>query len=149
MGARDRESAAGPQDRSADLALAKPPTQRFARIATLAALLMLALYTGVAIARLMRGPQGPVEQIASLVLPLAVASALGVLLLLESRRVERAHAAYSESEQRFRLAVEAARCGIWEWDLAQDEIFMSDVTAALFGWRGGVVDGQQVLERVS
>ncbi|WP_304179328.1 PAS domain-containing sensor histidine kinase, partial [Phenylobacterium aquaticum] len=40
-------------------------------------------------------------------------------------------------------------CGIWEWDLSEDKIFMSDVTAALFGWRGGVVEGQQVLERVS
>ena len=46
---------------------------------------------------------------------------LGVDLLLESWRVERAHAAFNESERRFRLAVEAARCGIWEWDLASGE----------------------------
>ncbi|RAK56272.1 hypothetical protein DJ017_08185 [Phenylobacterium soli] len=63
--------------------------------------------------------------------------------------MERAHAASTDSEQRFRLAVEAARCGIWEWDLINDRFFMSDVTAALFGWRGGEVDGQQVLDRVS
>ncbi|WP_293384274.1 ATP-binding protein [Phenylobacterium sp.] len=151
MTARDNESAA-PADaaaRSAAQAAAGPPTQRFARVAILAALLLLAVYTGVAFARLMHGPLSVAEQIASLAIPLAVALALGVLLLMESRRVERAHAAYSDSEQRFRLAVEAARCGIWEWDLTEDRIFMSDVTAALFGWRGGVVDGQQVLERVS
>jgi two-component system cell cycle sensor histidine kinase PleC len=142
-------SAARAQDRSADLALAKPPTQRFARIAILGSLLLLAVYTAIAIARLTQGPLSLVEQAVSLMVPLAVAGALGGLLLLESRRVERAHAAYSDSEQRFRLAVEAARCGIWEWDLSEDRIFMSDVTAALFGWRGGVVDGQQVLERVS
>lgn len=29
-----------------------------------------------------------------------------------------------DSEQRFRMAVEAARCGIWEWDLASDEVFL-------------------------
>ncbi|MDB5463403.1 MAG: hypothetical protein JWP23_1792 [Phenylobacterium sp.] len=151
MAAGDSESAATSRsaDRSADLAIAKPPTQRFARIAILAALLLLAIYTGLAVTRLLRGPQSPAEQLASLLVPLLVAFALGLLLLAESRRVERAHAAYSDSEQRFRLAVEAARCGIWEWDLAADKIFMSDVTAALFGWRGGVVDGQQVLERVS
>jgi two-component system cell cycle sensor histidine kinase PleC len=97
----------------------------------------------------MRGPQSPGEQLLWLMVPLGAAFALGVLLLLESRRIERAHAAFTDSEQRFRLAVEAARCGIWEWDLTADKIFMSDVTAALFGWRGGVVDGQQVLERVS
>ncbi|HEY2752774.1 PAS domain-containing sensor histidine kinase [Phenylobacterium sp.] len=127
----------------------KPPTQRFARLAILAALLLLAVYTAVAVTRLLRGPLGPTEQLVSLLIPLIVAFALGLMLLVESRRVERARAAFSDSEQRFRLAVEAARCGIWEWDLTADEIFMSDVTAALFGWRGGVVDGQQVLDRVS
>jgi two-component system cell cycle sensor histidine kinase PleC len=147
--AREDKGVAKAQDRAADLALAKPPTQRFARIAIFAALLLLAVYTAVAIGRAAHGPPSLVEQIVSLMVPLAVAGALGGLLLLESRRVERAHAAYTDSEQRFRLAVEAARCGIWEWDLSEDRIFMSDVTAALFGWRGGVVDGQQVLERVS
>jgi two-component system, cell cycle sensor histidine kinase PleC len=151
LAAGDSESAAKSRaaGRSADLALARPPTQRFARIAILGALLLLAVYTGLAVTRLLRGPQSPTEQLISLLVPLLVAFALGLLLLGESRRVERAHAARSDSEQRFRLAVEAARCGIWEWDLAADKIFMSDVTAALFGWRGGVVDGQQVLERVS
>ncbi len=151
MTAREGESAAEdrPQARLADLALAKPPTQRFARVAILASLVLLAAYTGVAVIRLMQGPIGRTEEIVTLVVPMLMAFALGGLLFLESRRVERAHAAYSDSEQRFRLAVEAARCGIWEWDLAEDEIFMSEVTAALFGWRGGVVAGQEVLERVS
>ncbi|THD79946.1 MAG: PAS domain-containing protein [Phenylobacterium sp.] len=84
-----------------------------------------------------------------MIAPLIVAVGLGAILVIESRRMERAHAASSDSEQRFRMAVEAARCGIWEWDLTTDKIFMSDVTGALFGWRGGVVDGQQVLDRVS
>jgi two-component system cell cycle sensor histidine kinase PleC len=151
LAAREGDSAANSrlQGRSADLALAQAPTQRFARIAILAALLLLAVYTAIAILRLTRGPQSAAEQLLWLMVPLGVAFALGLLLLLESRRVERAHAAFTDSEQRFRLAVEAARCGIWEWDLAEDRIFMSDVTAALFGWRGGVVDGQQVLDRVS
>ncbi len=125
-----------------------PPTHRFARIAILASLLLLTLYTCAAIWRLRAGPQSPTEQFLWLLAPLTVAFALGVLLMAESRRVERAHAAYTDTQQRFRLAVEAARCGIWEWDLATDKIFMSDVTAALFSWRGGVVDGQQVLDRV-
>ncbi|MBU1376023.1 MAG: PAS-domain containing protein [Alphaproteobacteria bacterium] len=81
--------------------------------------------------------------------PIATAIALGVLLIQEMRRVERVQAARIDSEQRFRMAVEAARCGIWEWDLANDKIFMSEVTASLFGWRSGLVDGQQVLERVA
>ena len=151
LAAREGESAADSrlQGRSTDLALAQAPTQRFARVAILAALLLLAAYTGVAVMRVTSGPQSQAEQLVWLMVPLGVAFALGLMLLLESRRVERAHAAFTDSEQRFRMAVEAARCGIWEWDLGEDKIFMSDVTAALFGWRGGVVDGQQVLDRVS
>ncbi|WP_308238123.1 ATP-binding protein [Phenylobacterium sp. J367] len=127
----------------------RPPSYSFARIAILATLLLLAVYTAVAVGRLRAGPQSPEETLVWLAAPLATAFALGLLLLFEWRRVEQAHAAYTDSEHRFRLAVEAARCGIWEWDLTTDKIFMSDVTGALFGWRGGVVDGQQVLDRVS
>ncbi len=135
--------------RSATLAPAHPPTQRFARISLLAALLLLAIYSAATIARLAAGPQDRAEQLAWLVTPLIVSFLLGALLFVESRRVGRAQAAYSDSERRFRMAVEAAQCGIWEWDLASDRIFMSEDTAALFGWRGGVFDGQQMLNRVS
>ncbi|MDB5416669.1 MAG: hypothetical protein JWP50_88 [Phenylobacterium sp.] len=119
------------------------------RVAIGAALALLGVYAAAAVRRLQAPPDGPLEQLAWLVAPLLVAVGLGVTLILESRRMERAHAASTDSEQRFRMAVEAARCGIWEWDLTTDTIFMSDVTAALFGWRGGTVDGQQVLDRVS
>ncbi len=127
----------------------RPPTHRFTRIVILATLVLLAVYTMLAVPRLYGPPQSPHEQLVWLLVPLGVAFALGLLLIVESRRVERAQSAYTDSEQRFRLAVEAARCGIWEWDLATDKIFMSDVTAALFSWRGGLVDGQAVLDRVS
>jgi len=90
------------------------------------------------------------RQLLGLLIPLAIAFLLGILLLYESRKAEAAQRAFIDSEQRFRLAVEAARCGIWEWDLATDQVFMSDVTGAIFGWGGGgVVDGAQVIQRVS
>jgi two-component system cell cycle sensor histidine kinase PleC len=114
-----------------------------------AAVALIGVYTAAAVRRLEGPPEGALEQLVWLIAPLVVAVGLGAILVIESRRMERAHAASSDSEQRFRMAVEAARCGIWEWDLATDKIFMSDVTGALFGWRGGVVDGQQVLDRVS
>ncbi len=101
-------------------------------------------------------PSGPserrttAEQLAWLLAPLGVAFLLGILLLQQSRKVENAQQAFIDSEQRFRLAVEAARCGIWEWDLASDQMYMSDVTGAILGWGGGgIVPGQDVLDRVS
>ncbi len=82
--------------------------------------------------------------------PLAAAFLLGLLLLVQSRRVETAQRAFMDSERRFRLAVEAARCGIWEWDLTTDQMFMSDVTGAILGWGGGgIVEGRDVLDRVA
>ncbi len=85
-----------------------------------------------------------------MLIPLAVAFLLGLLLFQQSRQAEATQQAFFDSEQRFRLAVEAARCGIWEWDLVTDEVFMSDVTAGMLGWGGGgLASGSDVLDRVS
>ncbi len=82
--------------------------------------------------------------------PLTIGALLTVLLMLQHRQAMHAQKAYSETEQRFRLAVEAARCGIWEWDLKADRVFLSDVTGAILGWGGGgMVDGAQVLDRIA
>ncbi|MEI9963562.1 MAG: ATP-binding protein [Caulobacteraceae bacterium] len=82
--------------------------------------------------------------------PLVIGALLTILLMLQNRRARRAQQAFSDTEQRFRLAVEAARCGIWEWDLRTDRVFMSDVTGAILGWGGGgVVDSAEVLGRIA
>jgi two-component system cell cycle sensor histidine kinase PleC len=84
-----------------------------------------------------------------LLAPLAIGCLLALLLLLQVRRAEKVQKAFAESERRFRLAVEAARCGIWEWDLDADQLFMSDVTGAILGWGGGgVAPGADVLSRI-
>ncbi len=91
-----------------------------------------------------------IDGVVSLLVPLGIGIALALLLFSQSRKAEAAQRAFVESEQRFRMAVEAARCGIWEWDLNQDQVFMSDVTGVIFGWGGGgVVGGQEVLDRVA
>ena len=90
------------------------------------------------------------DNLVSLLAPLTIACALSLLLVFQSRKAEAAQAAFAESQQRFRLAVEAARCGIWEWDLVSGELFMSDVMGAMMGWGGsGVATTEQVLERIS
>jgi two-component system cell cycle sensor histidine kinase PleC len=126
-----------------------PSFRRHAKPAIQTAIVLLAIVAGLGVTRFVQiAPDRP-ELLAWFLVPLAAAMSLGVLLILEMRRVERVQAMRNDSEQRFRMAVEAARCGIWEWDLAADKIFMSEVTAALFGWRSGEVEGQQVLDRVA
>ncbi|NBB17150.1 PAS domain S-box protein [Caulobacter sp. SLTY] len=90
------------------------------------------------------------DGLVSLLAPLSVGIALALLLLMQMRRTSAAQRAMVASEERYRLAVDAARCGIWEWDLENDRVFMSEVTGVIFGWGGaGVVSGQEVLDRVA
>jgi len=82
--------------------------------------------------------------------PLSIGCGLALLLIIQIRKSETAQRAFAESERRFRMAVEAARCGIWEWDLDQDTVFMSDITGAILGWGGGgTAPGDQILERIA
>ena len=93
--------------------------------------------------------EGRVDALLWLLAPLGAAVLLGLLLVTQSRQAETAQQAFLDSEQRFRLAVEAARCGIWEWDLSYDQVSMSDLTGVMLGFKaGGVVDGVAVLNQV-
>jgi len=124
-----------------------PQGRRATGIAILTALILLALYTGLAA---MRFRQSPSLSATALFAPVAIAAILALLLLLQGRQADAAARAFADSEERFRLAVEAARCGIWEWDLRSGELFMSEVTGVMLGWGGGgVASSEQVLERIA
>ncbi|ESQ74323.1 histidine kinase [Asticcacaulis sp. AC402] len=71
--------------------------------------------------------------------PLLIGALFGVLLVFQARKSQSDALQFRANEQRYRLAVEAARCGIWDWDLEQDLIYMSDVTGVMLGWGGGGV----------
>ena len=91
-----------------------------------------------------------IEDILGFIAPLLIGGALAVLLVRQSLHAQAAQNAFAASEERFRLAVEAARCGIWEWDLEQNKVFMSDVTGMILGWGGGgVASAQEVLDRIA
>jgi len=82
--------------------------------------------------------------------PLGIGVALAVLLLGQIAKAETVRAAFDESERRFRLAVEAAHCGIWEWNLPADQLSMSEMTGAILGWgAGGVAQGEDIVSRVA
>jgi PAS domain S-box-containing protein len=48
-----------------------------------------------------------------------------------------AEAALRESEERFQLAVSGSAAGIWDWDLAASEYYVSPQYEALLGFHGG------------
>ncbi len=127
------------------------------RVAILAALLLLAVYVAFAVHRLQMTGGGLGsraselrDDLVSLLVPLAIACALSLLLIIQDRAARSAKRAFADSQERFRLAVEAARCGIWEWDVAADEFLMSDVTGVMLGWGGGgVAPSAAVIARVA
>ena len=49
--------------------------------------------------------------------PLGLGGLVLALMLLQQWRQTRTSRIWADTEQRFRVAVEAARCGVWEWDL--------------------------------
>ncbi len=90
------------------------------------------------------------EDLLALFAPLLIGCALAYLLVRQSLSAHAAQQAFAASEERFRLAVEAAGCGIWEWDLAENKVFMSEITGMILGWGGsGVASAQQVLARIT
>lgn len=59
------------------------------------------------------------------------------MFLFHQWRQAKTTEAWAENEHRFQVAVEAARCGVWEWDLAADEVIVTDYMAKLLGLGGG------------
>ncbi|HYG26615.1 MAG TPA: histidine kinase dimerization/phospho-acceptor domain-containing protein, partial [Caulobacteraceae bacterium] len=116
-----------------------------ARASLLLTLVLLAFTSALAIRR----HQGDVGALVEHVFPLLIVLALTILLFFQRRQIVAAQEAYIASEQRFRLAVEAARAGIWEWDLESDRIHLSEATSAMFGFTGArSISGQKAVEQV-
>lgn len=71
------------------------------------------------------------------------------LIAVQNWRQARAGRQWADTERRFRVAVEAARCGVWEWDLVRGEVVLSDYMAALLEVEPGqVLTTQALIERV-
>jgi two-component system, cell cycle sensor histidine kinase PleC len=82
--------------------------------------------------------------------PLGLGLGLSALVLFQERRARRAARVWADTERRFHTAVEAARCGVWEWNLDRDEVVVSDVMAGMLGFgRGGVIAADQIIERIN
>jgi two-component system cell cycle sensor histidine kinase PleC len=86
----------------------------------------------------------------SLVAPMAIGAILMLLMVAQTRRAAQAAASRNESERKFRMAVDAARCGIWEWRLRDDQVLLSDMTGLMMGWGGGgLVSTDEFIARIA
>ncbi|CAN5203895.1 cell cycle histidine kinase PleC [soil metagenome] len=84
-----------------------------------------------------------------LIAPLALGALVVALVLVQGWRQRRAGRDWADTEHRFQVAVEAARCGVWEWDLDAEDVVLSDYMATLLGLpEGGTTPASTVLERV-
>jgi PAS domain S-box-containing protein len=72
-------------------------------------------------------------QIATGVSVLVVEAGMIVGLVLSLRRRRRAEGSLRESEERMKLAAEAAGLGFWEWDLATDKVWLDELARARIG----------------
>jgi two-component system cell cycle sensor histidine kinase PleC len=81
--------------------------------------------------------------------PLLMVVLMLAVIAVQNWRQMRTSRRWADTERRFRVAVEAARCGVWEWDLAKGEATLSDYMAALLEVETGtVLTTQAMVERV-
>jgi two-component system cell cycle sensor histidine kinase PleC len=78
--------------------------------------------------------------------PLGTAAALSIRLRRETDKLDATEARLRDSESRLRLAIESARCGVWDWDLETDDVVLTDSFAQLIGRSSGeVMTGPELL----
>jgi two-component system cell cycle sensor histidine kinase PleC len=130
---------------------AEAPARRapgLARVGLVAGAVLLVAYT--VFGAFVMGARPGWASAFQLLAPVLIGGALLFLLAREGQKSKLAQAAAADSERRFRTAVEAARCGVWEWDLEGDCVYLSEVMGAMLGWGGGgEVGGGEVLARIA
>jgi len=81
--------------------------------------------------------------------PLLLGAGVLLVFLFQRWRQARLSREWASAERRFRIAVEAARCGVWEWDLEAGEVTLSDYMATLLGLpRGDTFPAETVMARI-
>lgn len=74
---------------------------------------------------------------------------LCAVFVAQGARMKRTEEALQETERRFLIAVDAARCGVFEWMLAEDEVYLTDLLAKLMGAdAAGKFSGERFLKFV-
>tara|TARA_R110000868_G_scaffold322583_3_gene583554 strand:- start:17376 stop:19895 length:2520 start_codon:yes stop_codon:yes gene_type:complete len=65
--------------------------------------------------------------------PIFVAMGLSALVFMQMGRLRSTRQQLADNEQRFRFAIEGARCGVWDWNPEADTVFVTDSLARILG----------------
>jgi len=81
--------------------------------------------------------------------PIAIGLFTIILVIIMQRRQMGISREWAASERRFRGAVEAAHCGVWDWDLDAGQVMISDYMASLLGLEhSGALPESVIIERI-
>jgi two-component system cell cycle sensor histidine kinase PleC len=94
------------------------------------------------------GADALLDDVWVLTAPVGIGAFVVLLALLLQRRQQGISQVWAASEQRFRGAVEAARCGVWEWDTDSETVTISEYMAQLMGLEKGAVTSDEMLGRI-
>lgn len=79
-----------------------------------------------------------------------VALGLSALLLMQMGRLHSTQKQLVDNEERFRFAIEGARCGVWDWDPEADRVLVTDSLARMLGLGGAIrCTGKEFLQLFS
>ncbi|GAA0617956.1 hypothetical protein GCM10009422_11560 [Brevundimonas kwangchunensis] len=117
-------------------------------------ILALALAITAHVMLVARGATGPASNTLASDLwvlgpPIGIGLFTLILVLLMQRRQVGISREWAASERRFRGAVEAAQCGVWDWDTDTGQVTISDYMARLMGLEhSGPVSEEAVMKRI-
>lgn len=82
--------------------------------------------------------------------PMLAAAGIWFIVRGQSERFQIARTQMRDAERRLRIAIEGASCGVWDWDVTQDRVYLTQRLARTFGLEGaGRFDTSEVLDALS
>ena len=68
--------------------------------------------------------------------PILAAAGIWFLVQGQTERFVHARVQMRDAERRLRVAIEGARCGVWDWDITNDRVYLTQRLAQAFGLPG-------------
>jgi two-component system, cell cycle sensor histidine kinase PleC len=82
--------------------------------------------------------------------PVLAAAGIWFIVRGQAERFEATRTQMRDAERRLRIAIEGASCGVWDWDITEDRVYLTQRLARTFGLEGaGRFETAEILEALS